>query len=183
MPNQNLVTEFWEFLKVRKRFWLLPIVIVLLLLSALIVFTESSVIAPFIYTLFQIDFILENKRFIFMRNKPAFFIGLLFISIAILFNPWIGKIGDEREKLTFLLHVGNCISKQGDVTYVYGNYTKFFVLYHHISPGLSGSRFTVQGSRLSNANLTTCKGLQRIQRCLSLPPLGDCAVGQNLVRL
>jgi hypothetical protein len=52
MANQNLIIEFWEFLRVRKRFWLLPIVLVLLLLSALIVFTESSVIAPFIYALF-----------------------------------------------------------------------------------------------------------------------------------
>jgi len=52
MANQNLIVEFWEFLRVRKRFWLLPIILVLLLLSALIVFTESSVIAPFIYALF-----------------------------------------------------------------------------------------------------------------------------------
>ena len=52
MANQNLIPEFWEFLRARKRFWLLPIVAVLLLLSALIVFTESSVIAPFIYALF-----------------------------------------------------------------------------------------------------------------------------------
>jgi len=52
MANQNLIIEFWEFLRVRKRFWLLPIILVLLLLSAIIVFTESSVIAPFIYTLF-----------------------------------------------------------------------------------------------------------------------------------
>jgi hypothetical protein len=52
MSNQNLIVEFWEFLKVRKRFWLLPIVMVLLLFSALIFFTESSAIAPFIYTLF-----------------------------------------------------------------------------------------------------------------------------------
>jgi hypothetical protein len=52
MANQNLITEFWEFLRVRKRFWLLPIVLVLVLLGAIIVFTESSVIAPFIYTLF-----------------------------------------------------------------------------------------------------------------------------------
>jgi hypothetical protein len=52
MANQNLIIEFWEFLRVRKRFWLLPIVVVLILLSALIVFTESSVIAPFIYALF-----------------------------------------------------------------------------------------------------------------------------------
>ena len=52
MANQNLMIEFWEFLRVRKRFWLLPIILVLLLFSALIVFTESSVIAPFIYALF-----------------------------------------------------------------------------------------------------------------------------------
>ncbi|MCG6536055.1 MAG: DUF5989 family protein [Syntrophales bacterium LBB04] len=52
MARQYLIIEFWEFLKHRKKYWLLPIVIVLLLVSALIVFTESSVIAPFIYTLF-----------------------------------------------------------------------------------------------------------------------------------
>ena len=52
MANQSIISEFWEFLKVRKRFWLLPIVIVLLLFGALIVFTESSAIAPFIYALF-----------------------------------------------------------------------------------------------------------------------------------
>jgi hypothetical protein len=52
MANQSIIVEFWEFLKVRKRYWLLPIVTVLLLLGALIVFTESSAIAPFIYALF-----------------------------------------------------------------------------------------------------------------------------------
>lgn len=52
MPNQSLPSEFWEFLKARKRFWLLPIIIVMLLLGALVVFTETSAIAPFIYTLF-----------------------------------------------------------------------------------------------------------------------------------
>ena len=52
MAKQSLLGEFWEFLKFRKRYWLMPIVIVLLLLSALIVFTESSAVAPFIYALF-----------------------------------------------------------------------------------------------------------------------------------
>jgi len=52
MPKQSLLSEFWEFLKFRKKYWLLPIVIVLFLLSALIVFTESSAVAPFIYALF-----------------------------------------------------------------------------------------------------------------------------------
>jgi Family of unknown function (DUF5989) len=52
MANQSIITEFWEFLKFRKRYWLLPIVIVLLLLGGLIVFTESSAVAPFIYALF-----------------------------------------------------------------------------------------------------------------------------------
>jgi hypothetical protein len=52
MANQSIIVEFLEFLKVRKRYWLLPIVVVLLLFGALIVFTESSAIAPFIYALF-----------------------------------------------------------------------------------------------------------------------------------
>jgi hypothetical protein len=52
MANQSIITEFWEFLKVRKRYWLLPIVLMLILLGGLIVFTESSAVAPFIYALF-----------------------------------------------------------------------------------------------------------------------------------
>lgn len=52
MANQSLIAEFWEFLKLRKRYWLLPIIIMLVLISALIVFVETSAIAPFIYTLF-----------------------------------------------------------------------------------------------------------------------------------
>ena len=52
MPNQSLITEFWEFLKVSKRYWLLPIVAILILLSGIILFTESSAVAPFIYALF-----------------------------------------------------------------------------------------------------------------------------------
>lgn len=52
MANQSIITEFWEFLKIRKRYWLLPIVLVLGLLGGLIVFTESSAVAPFIYALF-----------------------------------------------------------------------------------------------------------------------------------
>ena len=52
MANQSLISEFWEFMKVRKKFWLLPIIIILLLFGGLIVITESSAIAPFIYTLF-----------------------------------------------------------------------------------------------------------------------------------
>jgi hypothetical protein len=52
MANQSIFTEFWEFLRIRKRYWLLPIVLVLFLLGALIVFTETSAVAPFIYALF-----------------------------------------------------------------------------------------------------------------------------------
>jgi hypothetical protein len=52
MANPSIVSEFWEFLKIRKKYWLLPIVLVLGLLSALIVFTETSAVAPFIYALF-----------------------------------------------------------------------------------------------------------------------------------
>lgn len=52
MANQSIIVEFWEFLKFRKRYWLLPIVLVLLMIGALIVFTEGSAVAPFIYALF-----------------------------------------------------------------------------------------------------------------------------------
>ena len=48
----GLLKEFWGFMKVRKKFWLLPIIIIHVLLGALIVFTESSAVAPFIYALF-----------------------------------------------------------------------------------------------------------------------------------
>ena len=52
MGKFSIIKEFWEFLKVRKKWWLMPIVFFLLLLGALIVLTEGSAIAPFIYTLF-----------------------------------------------------------------------------------------------------------------------------------
>jgi len=48
----EFVKEFWEFLKVRKKFWLLPIVIVLVLFGGLIILSQGSVVAPFIYTIF-----------------------------------------------------------------------------------------------------------------------------------
>jgi hypothetical protein len=52
MSKLAILGEFWEFLKVRKKWWLAPIVLFLLLLGALIMFTEGSAVAPFIYTLF-----------------------------------------------------------------------------------------------------------------------------------
>lgn len=52
MSKLSFIKELWSFLKVRKKWWLLPIVITLILLGLLIVLTEGSAIAPFIYTLF-----------------------------------------------------------------------------------------------------------------------------------
>ena len=48
----SFVMELWAFMKERKKFWLLPILIVLLLFGTLIVLTQGSAVAPFIYTLF-----------------------------------------------------------------------------------------------------------------------------------
>jgi len=48
----EFLADMWEFLRVRKKFWLAPIIIVLLVLGLLIIVTQSSVVAPFIYTLF-----------------------------------------------------------------------------------------------------------------------------------
>ena len=52
MSKLSILKEFWDFLKVRKKWWLTPIVLVAVLLGALIVMTQSSAVAPFIYTLF-----------------------------------------------------------------------------------------------------------------------------------
>ena len=52
MEKLSTLTEFWEFLRVRKKLWLLPIVLFLFLVGVLLVFSESSAVAPFIYTLF-----------------------------------------------------------------------------------------------------------------------------------
>lgn len=52
LQRLELLAEFWTFMRVRKKWWLGPIVMLLLLLGLLIVFTEGSALAPFIYTLF-----------------------------------------------------------------------------------------------------------------------------------
>ena len=48
----ELLMELWAFMKERKKFWLMPIIAVLLMLGALIVLTQGSAVAPFVYTLF-----------------------------------------------------------------------------------------------------------------------------------
>ena len=48
----QFVKEFWRFLKTRKKLWLLPIILAMLVLGGLLVLAQGSVIAPFIYTLF-----------------------------------------------------------------------------------------------------------------------------------
>lgn len=48
----DLLKDLWAFMRVRKKFWLAPIILILLLLGALIVLSQGSAIAPFIYTLF-----------------------------------------------------------------------------------------------------------------------------------
>jgi len=52
MSKMSIIGEFWEFLRYRKKYWLLPIMLMLFLLGALIVLTQGSALAPFIYTLF-----------------------------------------------------------------------------------------------------------------------------------
>jgi len=48
----DFLKDLWGFLKVRKKFWMLPIILTLLLFGALIVLTSGSAVAPFIYTIF-----------------------------------------------------------------------------------------------------------------------------------
>ena len=51
----SFLKEFWDFLKFRKKYWLLPIIIVLLLFGGLIILSQGSAVAPFIYTIFLSD--------------------------------------------------------------------------------------------------------------------------------
>ena len=48
----SLLVEFWAFLRVRKKWWLAPILILFALFGSLIVFTQGSAVAPFVYTIF-----------------------------------------------------------------------------------------------------------------------------------
>ncbi len=52
MAKRSLMAELWGFMRVRKKFWLLPVVVLLVMLGALIVFAQGSALAPFIYTIF-----------------------------------------------------------------------------------------------------------------------------------
>lgn len=48
----ELIKDLWSFMRVRKKFWLAPIIIILMLLGVLVVMSQGSAVAPFIYTLF-----------------------------------------------------------------------------------------------------------------------------------
>jgi hypothetical protein len=52
MANASLGKELWHFMRVRKKFWLLPIILVMVAVGALLVFAQGSALAPFIYTIF-----------------------------------------------------------------------------------------------------------------------------------
>ena len=52
MSKIGLLIELWDFMKVRKRFWLAPISIIFIVLSLLVIFVQSSAVVPFIYSLF-----------------------------------------------------------------------------------------------------------------------------------
>ena len=52
MSKLRVLREFWEFLRQEKKYWIAPIVLVLVLFGLLLVFTQTSAVAPFIYTLF-----------------------------------------------------------------------------------------------------------------------------------
>jgi hypothetical protein len=48
----SFIAELWEFMRARKKFWLLPLVVLMLLFGGLVILTKGSAVAPFIYTLF-----------------------------------------------------------------------------------------------------------------------------------
>ena len=48
----ELMKDVWDFLKIRKKYWLAPLILTIILLGALIIYTQGTVVAPFIYTIF-----------------------------------------------------------------------------------------------------------------------------------
>ncbi len=52
MSKISIVKELWDFLKIRKKWWLIPIILMLVILGGLLIFAQGSAVAPFIYTLF-----------------------------------------------------------------------------------------------------------------------------------
>ncbi len=52
MSKLSIMMEFWQFLRTKKKYWLLPVIIMLLGLGALLILTEGSALAPFIYAVF-----------------------------------------------------------------------------------------------------------------------------------
>jgi uncharacterized protein DUF5989 len=52
MANSGMAAELWAFMRARKKWWLVPIIVMMLLVGALLIFAQGSVLAPFIYTIF-----------------------------------------------------------------------------------------------------------------------------------
>jgi len=52
MAQRGLIRELWDFMRIRKKWWLTPLLVVLILVGALLVFAQGSALAPFIYTIF-----------------------------------------------------------------------------------------------------------------------------------
>jgi hypothetical protein len=52
MSQAGISRELWSYMKVRKKWWLLPLILIMLIMGALLVFAQGSVLAPFIYTIF-----------------------------------------------------------------------------------------------------------------------------------
>jgi hypothetical protein len=52
MAKFSLLREFWDFMRIRKKWWLLPIILIMLFVGSLLVFAQGSALAPFIYTIF-----------------------------------------------------------------------------------------------------------------------------------
>ena len=72
----ELSKDIWDFLKLRKKYWLAPLIITILLLGALIIFTQGSVFAPLIYTVFNRELGMKMRNLNF--NKVIFINILIF---------------------------------------------------------------------------------------------------------
>ena len=92
----SFLNELWEFLRERKKFWLLPIIFVLLLMGGLIVLTQGSAVAPFVYTLFWI-----GNLYTFWASRPTIMTARQHSFKMVTFSPPLRR-SDLHEENTML---------------------------------------------------------------------------------
>ena len=88
MSKLSILIELWKYIRIRKKWWLVPILVVLFTFGAIMVLTEGTVVAPFIYAIFWIILIKTNYIYnnAIIKENLVWFFSIRFICLQILFT-------------------------------------------------------------------------------------------------